>query len=139
MFKMFKLIHPEKEFAKKFEIVLIRENSGRLQLLFGFVGISQIIFILSEAAGVLPWQTDIFIYRLLVIGFCALFIGLTQYANRIDSSGRSIIILRVTTSRRSTIIDDDRLLFCRIYVQHRYIQFQCFFSRRLYCFIDLYA
>ena len=98
MFKMFRLLHPEKEFAKEFEIGLIRENSRRLQLFFSFVGISQIIFILFEAVGVLPWQTDIFIYRLLLIGFCAIFIGLIKYANKIDASERSVMSLRVTTS-----------------------------------------
>lgn len=98
MFKMFRLIHPEKEFAKEFEIGLIQENSKRLQLLFGVVAISQIIFILSEIAGALPWQTDIFFFRLLLIGFCALFIGLIQYANRIQSSIRSVMILRIVTS-----------------------------------------
>ncbi len=98
MFKMFKLLHPEKEFAKEFEIGLIRENSQRLQLLFGVVGISQVLFILSEVAGILPWQTDIFFFRLLLIGFCALFIGLIQYANRIQSPIRSVMILRIVTS-----------------------------------------
>ena len=116
MFKMFKLIHPEKEFAKKFEIVLIRENSRRLQLLFGFVGISQIV--LSHCRGCRRIAlADRYIY---LSAFTYRVLCFIYWLDAVCKQNRFIRKVDHTSScndiRRTIIVDDDRLLFYRLYV-----------------------
>ena len=108
MFKMFKLIHPEKEFAKEFEIGLIRENSRRLQLLFGFVGMSQIVFIIAEAVGAYCLGRQIYLFYQ-TSAHCFLryhLSGLIQYANKIESAVRSVTIPSHNDFRCAIVVDD---------------------------------
>ena len=116
MFKMFKLIHPEKEFAKEFEIGLIRENSKRLELLLGFVGISQIVFLIAEAVGCIT-LADRYIY---LSAFTYRVLRFIYWLDAVCKQNRFIRKVDHNSScndiRRTIIVDDDRLLFYRLYV-----------------------
>lgn len=82
MFRKLKKDSPNPELLKQFQVKTTIENVRRLVILMAFIAATQILFMLLEASGVFPWFEEIFLYRIVIIGICALFTLLITLINR---------------------------------------------------------
>ncbi len=104
MFKLLKLEIGDPKLAKQFKEKLILENSKRVIILMAFITVSQLIFLLLDAAGVLQWSLNIFLYRALVIFICSLFMLLIYIYRRKELTEKTIRDLGIITVTLNVII-----------------------------------
>ena len=104
MFKLLKLEMGDPKLAKQFREKLILENSKRVLIIMAFITASQLIFLLLEAAGVLQWSSNIFLYRALVISICALFMLLVYIYRRKELTEKVIRDLGIITVTLNVVV-----------------------------------
>ena len=104
---MLKLLRPEKadpQTTRQFKDKLILENSKRIIIIMGFIAVSQLVYILLEATGVLEWVLSVFLYRMLIIFICSLFSALIIIYRRKGQTEKNIRALGILTMVINIII-----------------------------------
>lgn len=97
-FKMFKIKNINKELSLEFKNKLIVENNKRFLLLLSLVAISQIIFLILELIGIMQWEHDVFIYRLIVMFLSFTFFSLIYFLTKKDYKNKDLKSLTIITS-----------------------------------------
>ena len=96
--KMFKLINFGKNLSVEFKDKLISENSKRFMLLLSLVIITQLVFVIIEITGIMKWNNDVFISRLIVIFLSLIFISSIYFLGKNDSKKSNLKALGMLIS-----------------------------------------